>query len=178
MSGKRAAIRYAKAVLSLAKENNEAEVINNDMTLIANTISQSKDLEHMLSNSVIKIADKKEVLLKAFPQVHGLTKQLFNVLSDNKRIDLLNTVANSFDDLYKAQSGKETAIVTTAFPITDELTAKVLEKAKEFTSKTVELKNIVDETILGGFILRIGDLQYNASIANKLNKLKREFTLN
>ena len=42
----------------------------------------------------------------------------------------------------------------------------------------VEVKSIIDESILGGFILRIGDLQYNASVANQLNKLKREFTLN
>ena len=54
----------------------------------------------------------------------------------------------------------------------------VLAKAKELTGKDVEVKNIVDESILGGFILRVGDKQYNASIANKLNNLKREFTLN
>jgi len=53
-----------------------------------------------------------------------------------------------------------------------------LAKAKELTGKDVTIKNIVEESIIGGFILRIGDIQYNASIANKLNKLKREFILN
>lgn len=178
MSGKRAAIRYAKAILSLAQENNSLEGVNNDMILITKTVSESQDLEEMLSNSVIKIADKKAVLLKVFPQVSEITKQLFNVLSDNKRIDLLNRVAKSFDDLYKIKSGKQEATVTTAFPITKELTALVLEKTKQFTDKKVELTNVIDEEILGGFILRIGDLQYNASVASKLNKLKREFTLN
>jgi len=62
--------------------------------------------------------------------------------------------------------------------MTDKLEAKVLAKVKELTSKSVELENIVDDTIIGGFILRIGDKQYNASVANKLNNLKREFTLN
>jgi F-type H+-transporting ATPase subunit delta len=54
----------------------------------------------------------------------------------------------------------------------------VLAKVKELTGKTTEIENTVDESILGGFILRVGDLQYDASIANKLNNLKREFTLN
>jgi F-type H+-transporting ATPase subunit delta len=53
-----------------------------------------------------------------------------------------------------------------------------LAKVKELTKKDVEVINIIDESILGGFILRVGDIQYNASIANKLNNLKREFTLN
>ena len=59
-----------------------------------------------------------------------------------------------------------------------DLKKQVLAKAKALTGKDVEVENIIDETILGGFILRIGDVQYNASIANQLNKLKQEFTLN
>ena len=56
---------------------------------------------------------------------------------------------------------------------------KLLKEAyKALTGKDVEVENSIDESILGGFILRIGDVQYNASVANQLNKLKREFTLN
>ena len=87
-------------------------------------------------------------------------------------------VAVKYNQLYDQQRGSEVATVTTAVPLTDELEIKVLAKVKELTNKAVELENIVDESILGGFILRMGDKQYNASIANQLNKLKREFTLN
>jgi F-type H+-transporting ATPase subunit delta len=69
-------------------------------------------------------------------------------------------------------------VVTTAVALTGDLEKKVLAKVKELTGKNVTLKNIIDETVLGGFILRAGDLQYDASIANQLNTLKREFTLN
>jgi F-type H+-transporting ATPase subunit delta len=74
--------------------------------------------------------------------------------------------------------GTQIAKVTTAVPLTEALKTKVLAKVKELTKKDVEVINIIDESILGGFILRVGDIQYNASIANKLNNLKREFTLN
>jgi len=63
-------------------------------------------------------------------------------------------------------------------PITEDIELKVLAKIKELSNKAVTVKNIVDESILGGFILRVGDVQYNASVASKLNKLKREFTIN
>ena len=103
---------------------------------------------------------------------------LFEVLIANKRIGILGEVAERYNVLYDVLNEKEKATVTTAIPMTSELEIKVLAKVKELTNKGVELENIVDESILGGFILRIGDKQYNASIANQLNKLKREFTLN
>ena len=80
--------------------------------------------------------------------------------------------------MFDEGQGRQVATVTTAVAITDELKAKVLAKVKELTGKEAEIVSVVDESILGGFILRVGDTQYDASISNKLQKLKREFTLN
>ncbi|GAL65263.1 ATP synthase F1 subunit delta [Jejuia pallidilutea] len=178
MAGTRAAIRYAKAVLSLALSEKNADKVNDDMKLIANTIAQNEDLANMLENSVVKTETKKAALLAIFPKLNKTSNGLFNLLISNKRIDILNDVAVKYSELFDAHNGKELAEVTTAVPLTKELETKVLAKVKALTNKTVELKSIVDESILGGFILRVGDKQYDASISNKLNKLKREFTLN
>ncbi|PIA79044.1 ATP synthase F1 subunit delta [Gaetbulibacter sp. 4G1] len=178
MAGARAAIRYAKAVLSLASDQNIAEVVNNDMKLIATTIADNKDLNNMLQSPVIKSSNKKDVLLEVFKGSNAMTTNMIDTLITNRRLALLNDVAVSYNRLYDELKGVQIAQVTTAIPLTDDLKVKVLAKAKELTGKDVEVKNIVDADILGGFILRVGDKQYNASIANKLNKLKREFTLN
>jgi len=178
MSRTRAAIRYAKAVLELAKDQNIVETINNDMMLIANTVVKSKDLSDMLKSPVLRSEIKKSALLEVFKNSNAITFSLIDTLISNKRIHILSEVASAYNKLYDQFRGSEVAIVTTAIPLTDDLKSKVLAKAKELTGKKVELKNIIDENIIGGFILRIGDIQYNASIANQLNKLKREFTLN
>ncbi|MGB6267801.1 MAG: ATP synthase F1 subunit delta [Olleya sp.] len=178
MAGERAAIRYAKAVLSLATEKNTAEVVNSDMELITNTIAQSKDLKDMLYSPVISPSVKKSALLEIFKNVNEATVKLIDVLIANKRASLLPEVATTFTRLFEEQKGSQIAVVTTAVPLTDALETKVLAKVKELTGKETAIKNIVDESILGGFILRVGDTQYNASIANQLNKLKREFTVN
>lgn len=178
MAESRAAIRYAKAVLSLANEQNAAEAVNNDMKLIANTIADNTELAQVLKSAVVKSEAKQGVLEQVFAQVNPLSKNLFGVLLTNKRADILEAIASKYSSLYDAQMGKEVATVTTAVPMTNDMEIKVLAKVKELTNKSVELHNIIDETILGGFILRVGDKQYNASIANKLNKLKREFSLN
>lgn len=178
MAGTRAAIRYAKAVLSLAIEKQVAEAINADMVLISKTLKANQELDLAIKNAVVKSEDKKAILSQVFPDANAMTLELFKVLDANKRLDLMEAVADKFSELFDIQNGKESATVTTAVAITEDVEAKVLAKIKELTNKAVTVKNIVDESILGGFILRVGDIQYNASIANKLNKLKREFTIN
>ncbi|WP_400075855.1 ATP synthase F1 subunit delta [Winogradskyella sp. R77965] len=178
MSGSRAAIRYAKAVLSLATDQKSAEVVNSDMKSITNAIAQSEDLNQMLQSPVVRSSDKKAVLTSVFKDANVTTANLIDTLISNKRLALLNDVAASYTQLYDQMRGTQVATVTTAVPLTADLKTKVLAKVKELTGKEAEVENIIDESILGGFILRVGDIQYNASIANKLDKLKREFTLN
>jgi F-type H+-transporting ATPase subunit delta len=174
----RAAIRYAKAVLSLANDQNATDVVNNDMKLIVKTIANNKDLSDMLQSPVARFSEKKAVLLEVFKDSNTITKNLVDTLITNKRISILEEVASQYNQLFDELRGTQIAKVTTAIPLTEELKLKVLAKVKELTEKNVEVENIVDQSILGGFILRIGDIEYNASIINKLSKLKREFTLN
>lgn len=178
MAGTRAAIRYAKAVLSLATDKKSADAVNGDMQSIANTISESKELGDTLKSEIVKAEIKKAILLEAFPNSNALTKELFNVLLENKRMELVEQVATKYTELFDIQNGQENAVVTTAVPMTNDIEIKVLAKIKELTNKAVAVENVIDEDILGGFILRVGDVEYNASIQNRLNKLKREFTLN
>lgn len=178
MKGTRAAIRYAKAILDLAKDQNTAEVVNNDMKQIVATVAASKDLALLLDSPIVKADQKVAALKEIFANSNAITEGLVSVLASNKRLDLLAAVANQYTDLFDADSGKQKAVVTTAVPLTDELNAQVLAKVKELTGKEAVVENKVDESIIGGFVLRVGDLQYNASIANKLNNLKRTFSQN
>jgi len=178
MAGARAAIRYAKAVLSLASDQNTVDAVYSDMKLIANTIVGSEQLNEMLQSPVINSAIKKAALLEVFNNINVLSVNLIETLIKNKRINQLGDVAERYNELYDQLKGIQVAEVTTAVPLTDELKNKALAKVKELTGKEATIKSEVDASILGGFILRVGDIQYNASIANKLNKLKREFTLN
>lgn len=174
----RAAIRYAKALLSLAEEQKSAEVLNNDMSAIATAIGTSEELTNMLQSPVIPASIKKSALLQIFNNSNQLTINLIDTLITNKRIHLLGEVAQNFNQLYAQSQGEQVAKVTTAVPLTEDLKVKVLAKVKELTGKDASIVSIIDESIIGGFILRVGDIQYNASIANKLNKLKREFIVN
>lgn len=178
MAGARAAIRYAKAVLSLASNDKEASAINEDMKLIASTIAENEELRDVLQSPVITSTVKKSIILEVFKKANKATLNLVDTLISNNRLDILGHVASKYNQLYDESKGIQLATVTTAVALSADLKKQVLAKAKELTGNDIEVENIIDESIIGGFILRIGDVQYNASIANQLSKLKREFTLN
>ena len=178
MAGTRAAIRYAKAVLSLASDNKQAAAVQADMTLIGQAIANNASLEEALKSPVVKLSEKANVLNALFPSVSSESKSLFNILVSNKRVNILGQVATQYGILYDQVNNKAHAFVTTAVPMTPELEVKVMAKLKTLTTKEVTLNKTVDENILGGFILRVGDQQYDASISNQLNTLKSKFTIN
>ncbi|OMQ12312.1 ATP synthase F1 subunit delta [[Flexibacter] sp. ATCC 35103] len=176
MASTRAAIRYAKAILDLANSKGVAEAVNNDMKSIATAIETNQELSTFIQNPTTKVEIKESALLEVFADVNGVTKGLFHLLFENKRFEILEAIALEYKKLFDESNGVEVAKVTTAIPMDDALEAKVLAKVATLSDKKITIENIVDPSIIGGFILRIGDQQYNASVANRLQVLKRELS--
>lgn len=176
MNESRAAIRYAKAILDLAVDNKATDAVEKDMRSVLNTLADSKELHQMMASPVVSSEAKKNVLLEVFEGSNSITVGLIDILVSNKRIDLLNDVAEKYIILNEQLKGEGVAFVTTAVPLNAELESKILAKISGLTSNKVVVQNFVDESIIGGFVLRIGDMQYDSSIATKLSNLKREFT--
>lgn len=176
MKETRSALRYARAILNLAKETGKESEVNENMQFIAATISESADLETMLKSPVIKASEKKKVLNALFSNhINVISLGLFNLLEENKRMPILISIAKQYTIIYDYFKNMDIAKVTTAVPLSKELEEKVLAKVIELTGNKASIENIVNPAILGGFVLRVGDIQYDASISNHLNELRKEF---
>ena len=178
MKTSRAAIRYAKALLLESVEKNSTEQIFHDMELIKNTFYNNIDLKYMAESRVIKNSIKLSSLNLIFKQLSSLSLSLIKVLYDNNRINLLDIIAIKYIERYKEFKGIQSATVTTAIPLNDELENQVLETISKLTNKKTTLINKVDQSLIGGFVLRVGDIEYNASFKNKLKNIKQEFNKN
>jgi F-type H+-transporting ATPase subunit delta len=176
MASTRAAVRYAKAILEIADSKKSAAEVSVDMALIAITIAGNLELHSFIQNPLIKTDTKKDVVLEVFASVNAVTKSLFHLLLENKRFEILEAIALEYNKLFDILNGVEVAKVTTAIPMDAALEAKVSAKIATFSNKKITIENTIDPSIIGGFILRIGDKQYNASIANRLQVLKRELS--
>ncbi len=176
MVGTRAALRYAKATLNLAKEKGFAKEVNDDMILIQSTIEENSDLEIMLKSPVIKSKAKKSVLTEVFSKkVNGITMGLLNLLIENKRPALLNLVAKEYIVIYDFLQGVEVAQVTSAIPLTKDLEKAILKRIEDSLGKQITLNNVVDPSIIGGFVLRVGDKLYDSSVSYRLENLLSQF---
>ncbi|WP_374505903.1 ATP synthase F1 subunit delta [Flavobacterium sp.] len=176
MAGTRAAIRYAKAILNISNSKGVVEVVNNDMKWIASTINANEELSTFIQSPTTNVESKEKALLEVFSGVNAVTQGLFHLLFENKRFEILEAVALEYNKLSDEMNGIEVAKVTTAIPMDAALETKVLAKIATLSDKKITIENTVDASIIGGFILRIGDKQYNASVANRLQVLKREFS--
>ena len=176
MSSTRAAIRYAKAILDLAISKNNANAVANDMKSIATTIDSNLELSTFIQNPTISVEVKEKALLEVFANSNGVIKGLFHLLFENKRFEILGAIATEFNNLFDESNGVQVAKVTTAIVMDAALESKVLAKIATFSDKKITIENTIDPTSIGGFILRIGDKQYNASVAHRLQVLKRELS--
>ena len=172
----RAAIRYAKAILETAVASGTTEKVNQDMLSVVASMAGSVELSAFLSSPIISTEVKMNAVSEVFAAVQPETKSLFRLLQENKRFEILAEIAKQFNAQYDVMNGVEVAKVTTAIAMNAELESKVLAKIATISDKKITIENLVDPSIIGGFILRIGDKQYNASVANRLQELKREFS--
>jgi F-type H+-transporting ATPase subunit delta len=168
----RVAIRYAKAVYEFAQNNSE-NVLKN-MQIISDTLLSNPELKNFLGNPTISGEKKESLLLEVFKGAEKETQSLFKLLLANKRFEILEGIATKYQEYSNELNNIVTVEVTTATELDSNLEAKVLSKAKELTSKNIKLVSQVDPSIIGGYILKIGDQQYNASVKNSLQKIKRE----
>ncbi|MCA6078308.1 ATP synthase F1 subunit delta [Fulvivirga sedimenti] len=180
MSDFRAASRYAKSLLELANEQGVLEEVHNDMLLFTKVCNQNKDFGLMLKNPVIKHDKKRAILESIFNgKVHSLTMAIFDIISRKNREAIMPAIAREFHNQYNIIKQIGVASVTTAIPLTDTLRKDMKEIVVKITGKKdIDLKEIVNEEIIGGYILKMGDQQIDDSIRTKLKTLAKGFSQN
>ena len=179
MSEIRVASRYAKSLIELAIEKGVLEEVHNDMQLFATTVRSNRELLLLIKNPIVKNDIKLNVLKGIFgAKVSPMTMEFFKIVSRKNREPYLLAVADEFEARYRIQKGIVKAEVVTAFPITEEMRKDFEAIVVRLTSKKPELVERIDKSIIGGYILRVGDQQIDESIQSKLDELKSQFKRN
>ena len=171
--------RYAKSILDLSKEQGVLDAVHADMKLLASVCDANRDLTLLLGNPIINSDKKLKVLQTVFgTHVSKLSMTFFDILTRKGREANLAAIAKEFVAMYKKLKGVETAVITSAVSLDDNLRKQVQKALAENVKAEVELVEKVDSKLIGGFILRIGDRQFDSSVASELRKLTREFSAN
>ncbi|HEX6429387.1 MAG TPA: ATP synthase F1 subunit delta [Niastella sp.] len=180
MPNPRLAARYAKSLIDLANERNQVETVYEDMQYLQALCKESRDFLALMRSPVVK-ADKKVAIVLAVTKgkISELTDSFNRLMITKGRESLLPEISSAFIDQYKLQKGIHTIKLTTAVPVTEEVKKQIISRIQSQTGmNNIDLKVSVDEEIIGGFVLEVGDQLVDASILYDLNKIKTQFLNN
>jgi len=178
MSVIRIASRYAKSLLDLAKDQNAMDEVVSDMEGFSKMV-ENRDLYLLLKSPIINAGKKADVFNALFEgKVNKLTKAFFDISLRKGRERYLPEIATEFLNQYKKMKGISSVKLTTASPISnaalEAIKAKLL--ASDVTDSAVEIETSVDESLIGGFVVEIGDKLIDASVSHKLAQLAKTMT--
>lgn len=178
MQNPRLATRYAKSLFGLAIEQNQLDPVLEDMRFIQALCKGNRDVVSLLRSPVIKGGTKQKIFEAITKDKVGVMVAGFiRLLIAKGREGNLPEIAAAFITQYKDYKGIKTVKFTTATPISEELKKEILGKVHADTGN-VELETVVDENIIGGFIMQTGDQLVDASVAYDLRAIKKQFMNN
>lgn len=172
-------IRYAKSLIGLAIEFNKLEEVHADMLLLKNLCSDSKELSLFLKSPIVKSDIKLSLLNQIFSSsVSELTMAFIELLTKKKREYFLRDISIDFSNLYNKEKNITPVILTTAFKIDDVLRNDIMIFLKKQGAENIKLEEKVDESIIGGAVIKMGDKQLDTSVSSKIKLLKQSFNKN
>ena len=177
MSTYRVSYRYAKSLLLLAKEKKILNKISLDGELIYNTISNSKELRSVLKSPIVKLNIKKSLLNKIFK--NKISKESLNFLDfviEKNREDILFEIFKEFLLLVDKENNILNTKVISAIALNDKTKKSIVRNFENRTGKSIKVNYSLDPGLIGGFIIKIEDTVYDASIKNQLQLLRKKFS--
>lgn len=176
MKSTTAASRYAKALLELAIEQNKVEQVAGDMNYLLEANKETVDFQLFLNSPVVNAEKKIAVFRELFGQFEEVSLAFIQLITKNGRESFLPTIAESFDRQLKEHKGIVPVKLVTAAPLDASVKAAILTKVEGTVKGQLEVTEVIDENIIGGFIIQIDDKQIDASISSQINKLKQRLT--
>jgi F-type H+-transporting ATPase subunit delta len=172
-SGSSSSRRYAEAAFEIASESGAFGAWSGDLRTIADLVER-QDVVGVLRSGRVPLAEKRRLLEAGLrDSVSRLAMNLVLLLLERGRIELARGVQAAFQEKVDERLNVAHATVTTAVPLADDERLAVASKLSSLTGKQVDVTPIVDESIIGGVVARIGDQLIDGSTRTRLQALKR-----
>ena len=167
---------YSEALFDVATEHDSLDVIREQLGEFADVVSGDRDLQAFFFSPYFSSAEKRDGLSKA---VTGADPELVNfleLLAEKHRMPALFRIRARFDELWDQANERLEVTVTSAVELDPSVVKSIGAEIEEKTGKTIELNSRVDEAIIGGLVLQVGNRVMDASVRTRLDKLRREVT--
>lgn len=179
MNHSRITSRYAKSLLLLSIEENILDAVLNDIDIIYSTCIENKEFNLLLRSPIIKTDKKIEIINQIFgSKLHSTTTTFINIITKKKRERYIESICKTFISQYKLYRGIEEVTIKTAVKIDEDTRNQVLSFVSRHGKSNIEMNEVVDESLIGGAVIRFGDKQIDSSVSKTIKQLKQIFNKN
>lgn len=167
--------RYALALYKAANDQGAVEAIQQDLVELKKAFEMNGEIEELLHTPRLSNAKKKDILELLLSGAHQLVKNAVFVLLDKKRIDEIKNLVDEYISIANNAAGIADATVYSTYPLTDSEQANIsLNFAKLIGKQSLRIHNIIDQSLIGGIRVQIGNQIIDSSLSGKLNRLKKD----
>lgn len=171
------ASRYAEALFQVGEESNSTEKLYNELKAVVDIIKENKEFADILKSPIVSKEDKKELITNIFGS--NIDKEMLNfmkILADKDRLSLIANIEQALKALINKKNNILEGIAITAVPMKDDEVKELQVKLSTKYNKTVILKNEVDESVLGGVLVRLGNEEIDGTVKNRLEKMQEQLS--
>jgi F-type H+-transporting ATPase subunit delta len=170
-----AARRYAEAAFQIGRADGTLERWEADLGTLRAAL-ENPELGALVVHPAVRYADKERVLRRVVGDVSDEALNLALLMIRRGRPGAIGPMVDHFGALVRRERGIDLAEVRTALPLDDEQRAAIAARLRELTGNRIEINEVVDEALIGGLTVRIGDLLYDASVRTRLERLRTRLT--
>jgi ATP synthase F1 delta subunit len=164
---------YAEALFEVAKEKGKLDEIREELAQFADTLAESKEMQVFFFSPYFSSAEKKDGIRRVVDGADDEFVNFLELLAEKHRMPVVFRIRRQFDDLWKRENRKIDVTVTSATELDDKVVKQIGKEIESQTGRSVELSSELDDSILGGLVLQVGNMVLDASIRNRLEKLRK-----
>lgn len=165
---------YAEALFEVAQEKDTLDKIHDQLGEVADAITENRDLQVFLFSPYFSSAEKREGIGRAISGAEEELTNFLELLAEKHRMPAIFRIRRRFDDMWAKEEQRLEVRLTSAVELPSSVVKQVGKEIEKQTGQTIEISSDVDENILGGLVLRVGNMVLDASVRNKLERLRKE----
>jgi len=178
MENIKVSMRYAKAIYPVAKLEGNITAFITDLATIVNAINQSRELKLLVNSPIISPVKKNTIFSEIFNEkVSVLAMNFLHLVVSKGRTKFIEGIYNCMNFLYNKENNIIKCQVVSAFELNDDTKEKIIQFLKDTTKANIIADYTVDNSIIGGLLVRIDDKVYDTTIKNKLKELKKSLLI-
>jgi F-type H+-transporting ATPase subunit delta len=164
---------YADALFRAAQEEGKLDEIHDQLNQFVDALSESRDLQLFLFSPYFSSNEKRDGLRKTLEGADDELLNFLELLAEKHRMPVIFRIRRSFEHMWAKENKRLEVTVTSAVDLDPEISERIGAEIEQQTGQTVELQSRVDNDILGGLVVQVGNMVLDASVRNRLEKLRK-----